>query len=108
MNAIPGPEPLDIAVRAHTVRVAEPAPAAATSSSRKLPVAEPSGDVLMFDCETTTDPTQSLLFGCWRYDRSTPYGLVCAEEGLFYADDLPETRPASPGHRRYCYLRRRV
>jgi hypothetical protein len=94
MNVMADPEPLDVAVRAHTVRVSKPTRPFATSSSRKLPVAEPSGDVLVFDCETTTDPTQSLLFGCWRYYRCTPDGLVCAEEGLFYSDDLPETRPA--------------
>src|SRR5947199_937794 len=41
---------------------------------------------LVFDCETTTDATQRLLFGCYRYILNRE----CLEEGLFYADDLPE------------------
>jgi hypothetical protein len=43
------------------------------------------GLVLVLDCETTTDPSQRLLFGSWRVylnDR-------CIDEGLFYAEDLP-------------------
>lgn len=41
--------------------------------------------MLVFDTETTTDETQRLTFGCWRFlvDGRT------LEEGLFYADDLP-------------------
>ncbi len=40
--------------------------------------------MFVFDTETTTDPTQRLLFGCYRflYDRD------CLEEGLVYADQL--------------------
>jgi hypothetical protein len=40
--------------------------------------------MLVFDTETTTDPSQRLLFGCYRFiDQGE-----CREEGLFYADDL--------------------
>jgi len=53
---------------------------------------------LVFDTETTTDRTQRLNFGSWRYyrlgwaDEGAPE-MECAEEGLFYADDLPERYP---------------
>lgn len=43
--------------------------------------------MLVFDTETRTDATQRLTFGSYRF-------LVagqCHEEGLFYADDLPDT-----------------
>lgn len=43
--------------------------------------------MLVFDTETRTDATQRLTFGSYRF-------LVagqCQEEGLFYADDLPDT-----------------
>jgi hypothetical protein len=42
--------------------------------------------MFVFDTETTTDTTQRLTFGSYRF-------LVdgkCLEEGLFYGDDLPE------------------
>jgi hypothetical protein len=54
--------------------------------------------VLVFDTETTTDETQRLIFGSWRYyvDRPDgPPGQVCVEEGLVHADDLPERDPAA-------------
>lgn len=51
-------------------------------------------DVLAFDTECTTDQAQRLLFGCYRIGRWDAHGaLVCREEGLFYADDLPERDP---------------
>lgn len=47
--------------------------------------------VLVFDTETTTDPAQALVFGCWAYYRWTEQGdLEKAAGGIFYADDLPE------------------
>jgi len=50
--------------------------------------------VLIFDTETTTDATQRLTFGAYRYCVWTKGGrLVCAEEGIIYADDLPERDP---------------
>ncbi len=50
----------------------------------------------MIDTETTTDPSQRLLFGVWRtyvdrWDRLP--GQVCREEGILYADDLPDRDP---------------
>jgi hypothetical protein len=49
--------------------------------------------VLVFDTETTTDRAQALKFGCWRYYRLDPDGPMLIDEGLFYADDLPERDP---------------
>lgn len=50
--------------------------------------------LLIFDTETTTDETQRLNFGAWRYCRArrAPEGvqLTCLAEGLFYANELPE------------------
>lgn len=52
---------------------------------------------LVFDTETTTDPSQRLLFGCFRYLRRDEQGedfdLVCVEEGIFYPDDLGSWDP---------------
>jgi hypothetical protein len=47
---------------------------------------------LAFDCETTDDEVQRLLFGSYRYlrvdhENDRPH---CVEEGLFYADDLTD------------------
>jgi hypothetical protein len=50
--------------------------------------------LLVFDTETTTDQRQQLTFGFWRYHRLTiaDAGLVlaCVDEGIVYADELPE------------------
>ena len=60
------------------------------------PEREPSlpDHVLVFDTETTIDETQALNFGAWRFYRATSNGaaldLTCVDEGLFFADDLPE------------------
>jgi hypothetical protein len=43
--------------------------------------------MLVFDTETTVDPTQRLLFGCYRFIDDG----VCREEGLIYADDLSQS-----------------
>jgi hypothetical protein len=86
---------LEIAVRAYAVRDELLVGDARSPSSRRggggRRVPE---QFLIFDTETTTDATQRLLFGCWRYCRShedPDDGLVleCVQEGLFYADDLP-------------------
>src|SRR6185312_4022401 len=47
--------------------------------------------VLVFDTETTIDPTQRLLFGCWRLCSwsQDERQLKCIQEGLVYADELP-------------------
>ena len=42
--------------------------------------------MFVFDTETTTDATQRLLFGCYRFIVAGK----CLEEGLFHADDLPD------------------
>jgi hypothetical protein len=81
--------PLPIAVRGHTTR-SPPAQTRRRDNQKRC-----NGAVLVFDTETTIDPAQALTFGCWRYYRPHPlFGLQCVEEGLFYADDLPETDPA--------------
>ena len=53
--------------------------------------------VLVLDTETTVDAAQRLLFGSYRYFRASWDGgdprMTCAEEGLFYADDLPSVDP---------------
>jgi hypothetical protein len=89
------PEPLTVAVRAHTERV-EP------KSPKRPP---PKGNwrklipyVLVFDTETHLDRFQALMFGCWRFcsvtwERGGSARLTCLEEGLLYADELPRTDP---------------
>ena len=42
--------------------------------------------MLVFDTESRTDATQRLTFGSYRFFVNG----ICVEEGLFYADDLPE------------------
>lgn len=50
--------------------------------------------VLIFDTETTTDATQRLTFGCYRFaEWEADNTLAILEEGLIYADDLPATDP---------------
>jgi hypothetical protein len=98
------PEPLPIAVRAHAVpqprrgrRSGKPASAASdtlvrpphTASKQNAP-----STLLVFDTETTTDSTQALKFGCWRYYRPGSGDWVCVQEGLFHADDLQAADPA--------------
>jgi hypothetical protein len=90
------PDYLPIAVRAHTER--------RTRVNRGNRVRRDTGIVdwrpnalLVFDCETTVDTAQSLLFGCYRYYRvhwrkAGPV-LHCIDEGLLYADELPYTTP---------------
>jgi hypothetical protein len=51
--------------------------------------------VLLFDDETTIDAAQQLNFLCYRYGRWREDGtLDVREEGLVYADDLPDRDPA--------------
>jgi hypothetical protein len=50
--------------------------------------------VLVLDCETTTDERQSLTFGAFRYCKLQADGTYeCVQEGLFYADNLPDNDP---------------
>ena len=87
-------DPLRVAVRVFTERVSADPPRNRGSKrrgKRRLPQR-----TLVFDCETTVDPTLSLTFGVWRYyiDRwSALPGVHCVQEGILYADDLPESDP---------------
>ena len=75
------PEPHDIYVRAHTpARTKKPW---TQREFRKWP-----RYCLIFDTETTVDPTQRLTFGCYRRCRLDGGQYKCIEEGLFYADSL--------------------
>src|SRR5947209_19789054 len=65
-----------------------PEPRKATKNSRNKPKRwRRSNKMLVFDTETRTDPTQSLIFGAYRYLENG----ACLEEGLFYADDISES-----------------
>jgi hypothetical protein len=99
------PERLPIAVRAHAVPQPRRGrrsgkPASAASDTLVPPLRTPSkqnapATLLVFDTETTTDSTQRLTFGCWRYYRGRPGGRWdCVQEGLFHADDLQRADPA--------------
>lgn len=92
-------ECLPVAIRAWTVPTAALAltgpesdrlgPWKPTQRARRAP-----HRALVFDCETTTDHTQRLLYGVWRrYVDKQGIGKTCIEEGIFYADDLPERDP---------------
>ena len=72
-------EPQDIFVRAHA-----PLPSKKTWQ-RKVPAKWPKF-ALIFDTETTVDPTQKLNFGCYRRCELIGAEYRCIEEGLFYAD----------------------
>lgn len=51
---------------------------------------------LVIDTETTTDETQALLYGCYRYLWRTDAGhWTTVAEGLIYGDDLPHRDPQS-------------
>jgi hypothetical protein len=85
---------LDIALRVH----AEPLEAAEAKSPRAAMRRGRGRDrirhILVLDCETTTDATQRLLFGWYRYARIEWHGnrpeITVVEEGVFHADDLAE------------------
>jgi hypothetical protein len=93
-------EYLDVAVRAWAVREqprldeGQPGPPGCGSEPR-VP-----DHFLVFDTETTNDPSQRLLFGCWRYVRvknENGLELETLEEGLFYPNDLAEWYPEGYG-----------
>jgi hypothetical protein len=71
----------DIFVRAH-------APLPSKDPWRRSNIAAWPNSVLIFDTETTTDPTQTLTFGCFRRYEFERTEYRCVEEGLFFADDL--------------------
>ena len=77
---------LKIALRAFIER----RPARVPLSKPKLALGWPES-VLIFDTETTTDWTQQLLFGCYRWGHfDSTGGFVCQEAGIFHADDLAD------------------
>ena len=86
------PRHLPIAVRAYAVR-------AKSARSKRVQTFEADHSwprrVLVFDTETTTDKTQRLLFGSYRFYQwsDEENQLVCREEGLIYADNLRRTNP---------------
>lgn len=86
-------EYLDLAVRAFAVRASahEQGSQAASYGSRAARVPR---HLLVFDTETTVDPSQRLLFGSWRYFRTDLVTdgpkLICVQEGIFYPDDLAD------------------
>jgi hypothetical protein len=97
-------DPLPLAVRAHAVPATrndgeQAKPAGKRQRRRRVDPARRPKAILVVDCETTTDPSQALSFGCYRYYRLewNPAGptLTCVAEGLFHADDLATRDPAA-------------
>src|SRR5262245_12857788 len=92
------PEPLPLAVRVWTESADGNTPRPGTVGRKRHPAQHaperwPRG-MLIFDTETTTDPTQRLTFAWYRYARWRDDGtLACVEEGIIYADDLPDRDP---------------
>jgi hypothetical protein len=82
---------LPIVIRAYTEREFKPKFEQSTPQRHDPKWPPP---VLVFDTETTIDPTQRLLFRSYRYGRwNRDKRLLCVEEGLFYADELPVCDP---------------
>jgi hypothetical protein len=81
---------LPVAFRAYIERVPPRKPSAKAPPDLGWPE-----HLLVLDTETTTDPTQRLMFGSWRYGHWGSAGeVVVLEEGLIYQDDLPTSDPA--------------
>lgn len=96
------PDFLRTAIRVYPTRTADQRPKRARRSKRAGPVGAPNR-AIVFDCETTVDTTQQLNFGAWRYyidGHDTIPGTCCVEEGIFFADDLPDRDP--DGYRLFC------
>jgi hypothetical protein len=84
-------DPLDLAVRAWVPPPEQPD----SGRPEPAPSLEPiPRQLLILDTETTTDETQKLNFGVWRYCRvnyeESGVSLTCLSEGLFYANELPQ------------------
>jgi hypothetical protein len=91
------PGHLPIAVRAYTTRGNTKSRQSANVGRFKRGSRSPR-HVLVVDTETSIDAAQRLTFGSYRVLRVVrPRGSMprasCAEEGIFYADDLPERDP---------------
>ena len=81
------PSVLPVALRAWIARTAE-----RKKGPYQPPVLPWPESALILDVETTTDATQRLLFGSYRVGNFGDHGeFECLEEGLIYADDLPDT-----------------
>ena len=79
------PYPLDLAIRVYPeVEGLAPKP-------RVHPPWHPPSAMLVFDTETRTDATQSLMFGCFRFIVDGQ----CVREALFHAPDLSKTEMAT-------------
>ena len=76
----PKPTPLSFALRVY------PEPAGSKRNPKSPKPWKCPNAMLVFDTETRTDATQRLTFGSYRYFEAGR----CLEEGLFYADDLPD------------------
>jgi len=93
-----GPDPifecLPVAIRAYTT--IDGGDGVRTGRRRSRAVKPLPQRTLVFDCETTADQAQRLLFGVWRLyiDRQDTHpGQMCVQEGIFHADNLADTDP---------------
>lgn len=80
---LPPADRLPIAIRTFASRKSKPSKR--PSRARTLGLDVPSDHVVVFDCETTTDPSQKLRIGSYQHREAG----ALREAGLFYADDLP-------------------
>ena len=88
-------DPLRVATRVFTVRTEIEDRTTGPNQRQRRQRRQPQR-TLVLDTETTVDATQRLVFGVWRYytDRwNYPPGQCCVEEGIVYADDLPDRDP---------------
>jgi hypothetical protein len=72
----------------HPIFVRAHAPLPSKKPWRGFRCAKWPDSALVFDTETKIDPTQKLTLGCFRRYELDRNGYFCAEEGLFYSDDL--------------------
>jgi hypothetical protein len=104
MTTLPSPATgLPVAFRVWTEQPGGRVRRRSTAARRRRRTEAPK-HVLIIDTETRVDIGQGLLYGAYWFCASTPDGrLRCLEEGLFYADDLPDT-----SHDEYEVLQRYV
>ena len=90
-------QPLRVAVRAYARHRQPPRPRTRWAWTRRPGAAR---FLLVLDTETTTDPSQRLVFGVYRLGevrddpRTGEERLTVFEEGFVYGDDLPARDPA--------------